>query len=129
MPWSGRLMMRKLRLDIFTGKLAVLCWVGLGAVGCSPVLRSDQASRGEQVDVDAFLHEHLQQVPMVTVAEAYRAMLVLADGEDAYPDFAARQAALFERGVARPQKPTMRPPAYFLAAHGPKPISLHWSLT
>jgi hypothetical protein len=35
------------------------------------------------------------------VAEAYRAMLMLAEGDDNYPDFEARRQTLESRGIAR----------------------------
>ena len=69
--------------------------------GCA-VTRPEQADRGEQVPIEEFLHEHLHAQPMVTVAEAYRAMVLLADGDDTYDSFAAREQALTERGIARP---------------------------
>ena len=76
--------------------------IGLCACGCSRTLRVEQADRGEQVDIDTFWHEHLQAQPMVTVAEACRALLLLADGAEQYPDFEARRAALEARGIVRP---------------------------
>lgn len=86
-----------------TGRcLACLLAIGLAATGCTQTLRVEQADQGEQVEVDSFLHEHLPAQAMVTVAEAYRAMLLLADGDEQCNDFAARQAALEERGIARP---------------------------
>jgi len=87
----------------FARWLAGALLVGAGMFGCSQTLRVDQADQGEKVDVDTLLHEHLQKQPMVTTAEAYRALLILADGEDKYDNFETRQAALEERGIARPQ--------------------------
>lgn len=75
----------------------------LAASGCTQTLRVEQADAGEKAAVDAFLHDHLEQQPMVTVGEAYRAMLILAEGEDAYSDFEARRATLESRGIARPE--------------------------
>ena len=80
---------------------AGLVLAALVSAGCSQTLRPEQADRAEQLDVDALLHEHLQAEPMVTVAEAHRVLLLLADGEENYADFGARQAALEERGIAR----------------------------
>lgn len=82
---------------------AIMLLLGLGVMGCSQITRVEQAEQGERSELDDFLHLHLQQAPMVTVAEAYRAMLYLADGEEKYDDFAAREAALFQRGIARPE--------------------------
>lgn len=81
---------------------AIVLLIALAPAGCSQTLRVAQADRGEQVDVDTFWHEHLQTQPMVTMAEAYRAMLLLADGREQYADFEARRAALQERGIVRP---------------------------
>lgn len=72
-------------------------------IGCSQLNRVEQAEQGEKTEINDFLHQHLQEVPMVTVAEAYRAMLYLADGEEKYDGFEARETALFERGIARPE--------------------------
>ena len=72
-----------------------------GAIGCTQTLRVEQADAGEKTDVDSFLHEHLEAQSMVTVAETYRAMLILADGDDAYADFDARRSELESRGIAR----------------------------
>jgi hypothetical protein len=72
------------------------------AVGCSPVLRSGQAYQGEQIDFNELLHDHLQKCPAVTVSEAYRVILVLADGEERYDNFASREEALLARGWVRP---------------------------
>jgi len=74
-----------------------------GALGCTQTLRVEQADAGEKAGADAFLHDHLQKQSMVTVAEAYRAMLMLADGEDKFADFDARRSALESRGIARPE--------------------------
>jgi len=44
---------------------------------------------------------YLNEVDLVTVDEAYRAMLILADGEDTSQNFSEREQKLFERGIAR----------------------------
>ena len=72
------------------------------ASGCSRTLLTEQADLGERLDVDAFWHDHLATQPMVTTAEAFRAVLLLADGDEQQTDFASRQAALEERGIVRP---------------------------
>jgi hypothetical protein len=74
-----------------------------GLPGCSQIHRPEQAQQGEQVNTDAFLHQHLQREPMVTVAEAYRAMILLADGDDSFPSFAAREESLLQRKIVRPE--------------------------
>jgi hypothetical protein len=71
--------------------------------GCTQTLRVEQADAGEKASADSFLNEHLEKQPMATVAEAYRAMLMLADGEDKYTDFDARRQALESRGITRPE--------------------------
>ncbi len=82
-------------------RVGAAVWIGLWACGCSQTMRFQQADQGEQADIDTFLHEHLQAQPMVTVAEAYRAMLLLADGQEEYTDFESRRAALEARGIIR----------------------------
>jgi len=51
---------------------------------------------------DAF-QAYLAEVDVVTVDEAYRAMLVLADGEDTCKTFEERKQKLESRGIARAQ--------------------------
>jgi hypothetical protein len=85
------------------GFIPLVMLIGLITCGCSQTIRVEQANLGEKVDIDNFLHEHLQNQTMVTVAEAYRAMLILADGDDKYKNFSERETALLERGVIRPQ--------------------------
>jgi hypothetical protein len=87
------------KLSAISSQLAAFILL-LALVGCHTP-RPEQADLGERVDQEAFLHEHLPRQAMVTVAEAYRAMLVLADGEDPYTSFEEREAALLERGIAR----------------------------
>ncbi len=70
--------------------------------GCSRTVRTAQADRAEQLDEDTFLHEHLPAQPMVTTAEAYRAMILLADGRDECRIFDQRAAMLVDRGITRP---------------------------
>jgi hypothetical protein len=53
--------------------------------------------------MDAFLHDHLQEVSMVTVSEAYRAMVILAKGDDPFDSFEQRRRYLEDNGYARPQ--------------------------
>ncbi|HSW46313.1 MAG TPA: hypothetical protein VLM89_12155 [Phycisphaerae bacterium] len=85
----------------FLSLVAVLATSGM--FGCARTLRVEQADAGEKVAVDSLLHDHLQKQPMVTVAEAYRAVLILAEGDDNYTDFDARRAALESRGITRPE--------------------------
>jgi hypothetical protein len=91
----------RVRLTRLCCSVAVLA--ACGSLGCTQTLRVEQADAGEKASADAFLHDHLQNQPMVTVAEAYRAVLMLAEGEDKYTDFDARRSALESRGIARPE--------------------------
>jgi hypothetical protein len=69
--------------------------------GCSQMCRPEQRAAGEAADPDAFIHEHLQKQAVVTVGEAYRAMIMLANGEDKYTSFEEREAVLLCRGIVR----------------------------
>lgn len=70
-------------------------------IGCAQVSRPEQVQAGEQANPDTFLHEHLQQQSFATVGEAYRAMVMLAEGEDKFDSFAAREEYLVAKDVAR----------------------------
>lgn len=81
---------------------AAIC-IGLFAAsfsGCA-------APRPVQPEVDAkalpddVFQAYLAEVDLVTVDEAYRAMLILADGEDTAQDFEERKGKLEARGIAR----------------------------
>ena len=89
---------------ISVGKLLAV-WVGLSVcgTGCSQVSRPEQATQGEQIGENQFLHEHLEPQAFVTVGEAYRAVLMLADGKEAYDNFAERERVLLERKIVRPE--------------------------
>jgi hypothetical protein len=86
--------MRTLTTTIFTTLL-------LAASGCTQLSRPEQAEQGERCDPQVFLHEHLQKEPAVTVAEAYRAIIMLAEGEDSFTSFDQREAWLLERKIVR----------------------------
>jgi hypothetical protein len=75
----------------------------LVVVGCSQISRPEQAQQGEQVAADLFLHEHLQSQSMVTTAEAYRAMVMLAEGRDEINSFAGREEYLLANNIIRPE--------------------------
>lgn len=70
-------------------------------MGCSQTLQPEQADQGERVEVDAFWHDHLPEQAMVTTAEAYRAVLLLADGEERFHGYASREQELKSRGYVR----------------------------
>lgn len=70
--------------------------------GCSaPRMEHPEVNAAELGD-EGFQH-YLAQVDVVTVDEAFRAMLILADGEDGRATFEERKAELESRGIARPQ--------------------------
>ncbi len=73
----------------------------IAGLGCSQISRPEQAALGEQTAADTFLHEHLQSQSMVTTAEAYRAMVLLAEGNDELTSFAAREELLLAREIVR----------------------------
>lgn len=50
---------------------------------------------------DDVFQSYLAEVDLVTVDEAYRAMLILADGEDTSKSFDERRTKLESRGIAR----------------------------
>jgi hypothetical protein len=83
--------------------LSILPVILLALGGCSRLSRPEQARLGDQVNQDAFLHDHLQREPVVTVAEACRAMVILADGEDRFESYAAREEYLLSRKILRPE--------------------------
>jgi hypothetical protein len=86
----------------------IVGYTGVGFVaavlstGCVRPLQVEQADAGEKIDADTFLHEHLQKQAAVTVAEAYRAMVILATGDDQLTTFEERKAYLEEQDIARP---------------------------
>lgn len=50
---------------------------------------------------DSQFQAYIADSPLISVAEAYRAMLILADGEDSAKTFEERKAKLESRGIAR----------------------------
>lgn len=79
-----------------------LCCAFVGGFGggCAQP-RADRA----QVDIDTLEDEaflgHLADLSLVTVEEAFRAMVILSEGEDAHQTFAQRQAWLKGRDIVR----------------------------
>ncbi len=55
-----------------------------------------------RLDDADFVHEYLVRRPTVTVDEAYRAMLILADGKDDAKTAEQRRAVLEQRQITRP---------------------------
>ncbi len=81
------------------GTLLVLA-CGLLTPGCAGPRSFVPDVEPESLSDVGFL-AYLAKIPQVTVDEAYRAMIMLADGEDNNESFAARQEVLQSRGVAR----------------------------
>jgi hypothetical protein len=76
----------------------LLIW---GLAGCAqPRLEQPQVDP-DTLDDDTFLGA-LADRPLVTVDEAYRAMVILAEGQDPNQNFEQRKAWLEQRGIARP---------------------------
>lgn len=69
--------------------------------GCA-VTRPQPKIDPATLDHDSFL-SWLADQPMVGAAEAYRAMLIAATGEDPGADFATNQQEVFRRDIARPE--------------------------
>jgi hypothetical protein len=68
--------------------------------GCAGPRRSVPAVDAAKLSDEAF-QAYLAEIDLVTVDEAYRAMLILADGEDTCEGFEQRKAALEGRGIVR----------------------------
>jgi hypothetical protein len=81
--------------------LLALIWV-IGQFGCAAP-RAVQPETDPATLSDEGFEAYLAEVPHVTVDEAYRAMLILADGEDGRESFEQREAELQRRGIARAQ--------------------------
>lgn len=75
----------------------------LVVAGCQTTRRAEPAVEPATFDDFTFM-AYLAEQPIVTVDEAYRAVLILADGHDAEPPtFQARSEALASRGIIRRQ--------------------------
>ena len=81
------------------GRFVALACV-LPIVGCLGPRKEPPAVDPAGMSDDAF-QAYLAGVPFVTVEEAYRAMLILADGEDTCKTHEERAAKLESRGIAR----------------------------
>ena len=75
----------------------------LTSAACSQIDRPEQAQAAQQLSGDEFLHEHLPQQSFVTTAEAYRAMVMLAEGEDRFGSFAGCEEYLLAKKILRPE--------------------------
>ncbi len=72
----------------------------LPMVGCLGPRKQPPSVEPAGLSDDAF-QAYLAEAPFVTVEEAYRAMLILADGEDTCKTHEERVAKLESRGIAR----------------------------
>ncbi|UCG31721.1 MAG: hypothetical protein JSU68_08630 [Phycisphaerales bacterium] len=88
---------------IHDAKLATVAALALalGLLGCAAPQPSEPRLDHNTLDDDAFLG-YLADEPLVTVDEAYRAAIILAEGEDPHMSFDERRAWLQERDIARP---------------------------
>ncbi|HUN82640.1 MAG TPA: hypothetical protein VMV81_14140 [Phycisphaerae bacterium] len=72
----------------------------LSLISCAAPRKSTPAVDPKTLSDDAF-EAYLATINVVTVDEAYRAMMILMNGEDKSKSFEERKATLEERGVAR----------------------------
>ena len=70
------------------------------ASGCAGPRTSVQSVASDKLSDDGF-QAYLAELELVTVEEAYRGMLILADGEDTCEDFEQRREKLESRGIAK----------------------------
>lgn len=80
--------------------LALIVAPGWGLVGCAGPRPTTPPANAAELSDEGF-QAYLAEVALVTVDEAYRAMLILADGEDGRQTFEERKAELESRGIAR----------------------------
>lgn len=86
-----------------TATLACLA-ISLGLLaGACAAPRAESPKVDPNTLSDEGFANYIAQLDVVTVDEAYRAMLLLADGEDGRKSFAERKAELESRGIARPE--------------------------
>jgi hypothetical protein len=76
--------------------------LGLGALltGCAGPRQEQPTVKAAELSDDGF-QAYLAEANVVTVDEAYRAMLILADGQDGSKNFEERKEKLESRGIAR----------------------------
>lgn len=68
--------------------------------GCAHPRQTEPEVNPNELNDQGF-QVYLARAPLITVDEAYRAMLILADGEDTSQGFAERKEKLESRGIAR----------------------------
>ncbi|MFQ5501565.1 MAG: hypothetical protein ACE5EQ_04605 [Phycisphaerae bacterium] len=96
----GRITNRQSRV---VGSVRIAYWfpvVLVGIWGCAGPRTIEPTVDSTTLSDEGF-QAYLVNAPLVTVDEAYRAMLILADGEDKLDGFEARRADLESRGIAR----------------------------
>jgi hypothetical protein len=84
-----------------TASATALAACALLAAGCTGPRQTQPPVDPATLSDQGFLH-YLAEVPVVTTDEAYRAMLVLADGADASKSFEQRRDTLVSRGIVNP---------------------------
>ena len=83
-----------------------LCYLILMSIsalfaGCTAPRQEQPSVKADELSDEGF-QAYLAEVSLVTVDEAYRAMLILSDGQDGSKDFEERKTKLESRGIARP---------------------------
>lgn len=74
--------------------------VALLAGGCAAPRTGESSMNPDELS-DVEFQAYLAEVPLISVAESFRAMLILADGADATKSFDERRTALESRGIVR----------------------------
>lgn len=98
--WVGKFARRSRRTIFLTGLLLSTVTAGSLFIGCAAPRQWQPTVNPSELS-DVGFQAYLSEAPMVTVDEAYRAMLILADGEDNSANFDERKQKLESRGIAR----------------------------
>lgn len=80
-------------LALVTGVFAAVC-------GCAQPRQAEPEVNPDDLSDEGF-QVYIARAPLITVDEAYRAILILADGEDTSQNFEERREKLESRGIAR----------------------------
>lgn len=80
--------------------LATLLGFVMSISGCAQPRQGEPETDPSQLSDDGF-QVYIARAPLITVDEAYRAMLILADGEDTSKTFDERREKLESRGIAK----------------------------
>jgi len=84
----------------FVRIMLIIVFAAAASTGCAgPRMSTPPADPNELSD--AAFQGYLTEIDLVTTDEAFRAMLILADGVDPSDGFEQRKAALESRGIAR----------------------------